>query len=125
MGRAAEPAPGARGSYGSKLRPVIVVTEPTTGAQRGVPMVVDVSPNTFRATVVFPRAGRYVVAVAGFDPRDPQRLVDLGRPVRIEAAPAAGDAGLSWPWGLAGGAAGAALLAFAWRVQTAPARDPA
>jgi hypothetical protein len=72
--------------------------------------------------VEFPRAGRYKVAVTGFDPRDPERIVDIDRPVRVEAVPAARDASISWPWWLA---AGAALLAFAWRVQTAPARPPA
>jgi hypothetical protein len=116
---------GPGGFYDDKARPVIVVTGLATRSERRVPMVVDVSANTFRATVAFPRAGRYEVAVAGFDPRDPERFVDIGRPVLVEAARAAGDAALSWPWGLAAGAAGAALLAFAWRVQTAPARRPA
>jgi hypothetical protein len=116
---------GPGGFHGGKARPVIVVTSLATRAERRVPMVLDVSPNTFRATVTFPRAGRYVVAVAGFDPRDPQRFAELRRPVLVEPAPAAGDAALSWPWGLAAGAAGAVLLAFAWRIQTAPARHPA
>jgi hypothetical protein len=116
---------GPGGFYADKARPVIVVTELGTHAELRVPMAIDVSPNTFKAAVAFPRAGRYEVAVAGFDPRDPERFVDIGRPVLVEAAPAAGDAALSWPWGLAAGAAGAALLAFAWRVQTAPARRPA
>jgi hypothetical protein len=116
---------GPGGFYGRKARPVIVVTELGTSAERRVPMAVDVSANTFRARVPFPRAGRYEVAVAGFDPRNPARLVGVGGPVQVEAAPAAGDASISWPWGLAAGAAGLALLAFAWRVQTAPARPPA
>ena len=113
---------GPGGFYGGNARPVIVVTSLATRAERRMPMAVDVSPNTFRATVTFPRAGRYAVAVAGFDPRDPQRFAELARPVLVEPAPAAGDAALSWPWGIAAGAAGAALLAFAWRIQTAPAR---
>jgi hypothetical protein len=116
---------GRGGFYDGKARPVIVVTELGKSADRRVPMAVDVSANTFRARVVFPRAGRYDVAVVGFDPRNPARLVDIGRPVRVEAAPAAGDASISWRWALAAGVAGVALLAFAWRVQTAPARHPA
>ena len=90
---------GPGGFYNGNARPVIVVTSLATRAERRTPMVLDVSPNTFRATVTFPRAGRYAVAVAGFDPRDPQRFAEF-----------------------AAGAAGAALLAFAWRIQTAPAR---
>ena len=113
---------GPGGFYARKARPVIVVTELATGAEERVPMAVDLPPDTFRAAVGFPRAGRYEVAVAGFDPRDPQRFAELARQVLVEPAPAAGDAALSWPWGLAAGAAGAALLAFAWRIQTAPAR---
>jgi hypothetical protein len=116
---------GPGGLYAGKVRPAIVLTELATRAEGRVPMVVDVSPNTFRAMVEFPRAGRYKVAVTGFDPRDPERIVDIDRPVRVEAVPAARDASISWPWWLAAGAAGAALLAFAWRVQTAPARPPA
>ena len=116
---------GPGGFYDGKPRPVIVVTEPGTGGERRVPMAVDVSANTFRARVVFPRAGRYEVGVAGFDPHNPARLVDIGRPVHVEPAPAAGDASISWRWALAAGVAGVALLAFAWRVQTAPARRPA
>jgi hypothetical protein len=116
---------GPGGFDGGYARPVVVVTSLATRAERRVPMVLDVSPNTFRATVTFPRAGRYEVAVARFDPRDPQRLAELGQPVLVAPASAGGDAALSWPWGLAAGAAGTALLAFAWRIQTAPARHPA
>jgi hypothetical protein len=108
---------GPGGLYRGTARPVIVVTELAGGAERRVPMVVDVPPNTFRATVTFPREGFYEVAVAGFDPRDPARL-DIGPPVRIEPAPrpaaAAADAGgASWSWALAV----AALLAGAWSIQ--------
>jgi hypothetical protein len=112
---------GPGGLYGGKARPVIVVTELAGGAERRVPMIVDVAPNTFRATVPFPRAGLYEVAVAGFDPRDPARFSDIGAPVRIEPAPAlaaaASAGGASWPWAPVVGAAIAALLAGAWRIQ--------
>ena len=113
---------GPGGFASDRARPVIVVTELGGGAVRRVPMTVDVPPNTFRATVPFPRAGLYEVAVARFDPRDPARFVDVGPPVRIEpaasltaAAPSAGDA--SWRWALAAGVAITALLVGAWSVQ--------
>ena len=66
----------------------------------------------------FPRAGLYEVAVAGFDPSDPERFTDVGPPVRIEPALApvaevTAASGDSWLWTLAGGAALAALLAVA------------
>jgi hypothetical protein len=113
---------GPGGLYGAKARPVILVTELASGAERRVPMVVDVPPNTFRATVGFPRAGLYEVAVAGFDPRDPVRVADIGAPVRIKPAPplakaAATAGGTSWRWALMVGAAMAALLAGAWSIQ--------
>jgi hypothetical protein len=113
---------GPGGFSEERSRPVIVVTDLASGAERRVPMVVDVPPNTFRATVAFPRAGLYEVAVAGFDPRDPARFTDVGPPVRIEPAPppaadAATASGESWPWTLAVGAAIAALLVAAWSVQ--------
>jgi hypothetical protein len=113
---------GPGGLYGGKARPVIVTTELASGAERRVPMIVDVPPNTFRATVAFPRAGLYEVAVAGFDPRDPARFTDIGAPVRIEPAPplaaaAANASGASWPWALVVGGAIAALLAGAWNIQ--------
>src|SRR4051794_13004662 len=114
---------GPGGLYGRTARPVIVVTELAGGAERRVPMVVDVPPNTFRATVAFPREGFYEVAVAAFDPRDPARLTDIGPPVRIEPAPrpaaaAANASGASWPWALAV----VALLAGAWSIQRARER---
>jgi hypothetical protein len=107
---------GPGGFYDGKARPVVVVTELATRAEGRVPMVVDVSPNTFSATVEFPRAGRYEVAVAGFDPHDPSRLVDVGHPVRVEpVAAAAAGGGAWWPWAVVV----AALLASAWTIQRA------
>jgi hypothetical protein len=118
---------GPGGLYGGKARPVIVVTELASGDERRVPMIVDVPPNTFRATVAFPRAGLYEVAVAGFDPGDPARATDIGGPVSIEPAPplaaaAANGSGASRPWALVVGAAIAALLAGAWSLQRVRAR---
>jgi hypothetical protein len=84
---------GPGGFHGAEAPPAIVVTDLATGAERRMPMIVDVPPNTFRATVTFPRAGLYEVAVAAFDPRDPARLADIGPPVRIEPAAAVADAG--------------------------------
>ena len=95
VGRSPQPSPGAGGFSSDKARPVIVVTELGGGAERRVPMTVDVPPNTFRATVPFPRAGLYEVAVARFDPRDPARFVDVGPPVRIEPAASLTAAGPS------------------------------
>jgi hypothetical protein len=118
---------GPGGYYGAKkARPVIVVTELDSGAERRVPMMVDVPPNTFMATVTFPRAGLYEVAIAGFDPRDPARFKHIGAPVRIEppppAAAAAGTSGAPWPWAVLVGSAIAALLAGAWSIQRARVR---
>jgi hypothetical protein len=113
---------GPGGFSSEKARPVIVVTELGGGAERRVPMTVDVPPNTFRATVPFPRTGLYEVAVARFDPRDPARFVDVGPSVRIEpaasltaAGPSAGDT--SWRWALAAAIAITALLVGSWSVQ--------
>jgi hypothetical protein len=113
---------GPGGFSSDNARPVIVVTDLGGGAERRVPMTVDVPPNTFRATVPFPRGGLYEVAVARFDPRDPARFVDVGPPVRIEpaaslteAGPSAGDA--SWRWALAAGIAITALVLGALSVQ--------
>ena len=53
---------GPGGFSSDKARPVIVVTDLGGGSERRVPMTVDVPPNTFRATVAFPRAGLYEVA---------------------------------------------------------------
>ena len=97
---------GPGGFYSDRVRPAIVVTDLAAGAERRVPMTVDVSPNTFKATVPFPQAGLYEVAVVGFDPRDPARFVDTGPPVRIQ--PAASPAAV--PWALAVGIAISALL---------------
>jgi hypothetical protein len=113
---------GPGGLYGGKARPVMVVTELASSAERRVPMIVDVAPNTFRATVAFPRAGLYAVAVAGFDPRDPARLTAIGPPVGIEPAPPPAPATAdftapAWPWPLVIGATIAALLAGAWSIK--------
>jgi hypothetical protein len=115
---------GPGGFYDDKARPVIVLTELATGAEARVPMAIDVSPNTFKAKVGFPRAGRYEVALAGFDPRQPERFVDVGRPVRVEPGPPSTAAAASgeawWPWAVVA----AALLASAWAIRRArrPAR---
>jgi hypothetical protein len=105
---------------------VIVVTELDSGAERRVPMMVDVPPNTFRATVTFPRAGLYEVAIAGFDPRDPARFKDIGAPVRIEprppAAAATNTSGAPWPWAVLVGSAFAALLGGVWNIHRARVR---
>jgi hypothetical protein len=107
---------GPGGFYGGKARPVIVVTRLATRAERRVRMVVDVPPNTFRATVPFARAGRYAVTVAGFDPGDPERFVDIGRPVLVEGATAAAASGGPWwPWAVVV----AALLASVWTIRRA------
>ena len=117
---------GPGGFYGAKAPPVIVVTELGSDAERRVPMIVDLSPNTFRATVTFPRAGLYEVALAGFDPHDPARFTDIGRPVRIDppppAAAEANTSGAPWPWAVLVGSAIAALLAGAWSIQRARVR---
>ena len=104
---------GPGGLHPGTAPPVIVVTESTSGSERRVPMRVDVPPNTFKATVPFPRAGVYRVAVAHFDPADPARLADIGAPVSIEPAPpsAASADGASWPLALVAGGAIAALVA--------------
>jgi hypothetical protein len=99
---------GPGGFYSDRVHPVIVVTDLDGGAERRVPMTVDLSPNTFKATVPFPRAGLYEVAVAGFDPRDPARFADTGPPVRIRPAASRASAGV--PWGLAAVIASSALL---------------
>ena len=119
---------GPGGFFGAKAPPVIVVTELGSDAERRVPMIVDLSPNTFRATVTFPRAGFYEVALAGFDPHDPARLTDIGRRVRIAppppppAADTANTSGAPWPWAVLVGSAIAALLAGAWSIQRARVR---
>jgi hypothetical protein len=109
---------------------VIVVTELASAAERRVRMIVDVPPNTFRAPVVFPRAGLYEVAVIGFDPRDPARSADIGPRVRIEPARqparAAANGGFaSWPRALLVATAIVTLLASAWSIQRVRARSTA
>jgi hypothetical protein len=111
---------GPGGFDPGKARPVIVVTDLATHAERSVPMAIDRPPNTFKATVPFPRAGLYEVAVAGFDPRDPERFIDIDPPVRIEPAPATasgGDGTPWWPSALVVYTAAGALLAGAWSIQ--------
>lgn len=108
---------GPGGFYSEKARPVIVVTDLAGGAERLVPMAVDVPPNTFRATVPFPRAGVYEVAVANFDPADPARFVDTGPPVRIQPAGSRASA----PWVVVGIAI-SALLVGLWRIARVRAR---
>ena len=114
---------GPGGFHGRKAPPAIVVTELASGAERRVPMIVDVPPNTFRAAVTFSRAGLYEVAVAGFDPRDPARFTDIGPPVEVEpplpAAAAADSRGAPRPSALLVGGAIAALLAGAWSLPRA------
>jgi hypothetical protein len=119
---------GPGGFSGGKTRPVIVVTDLAGGAERRVPMIVDVPPNTFRTTVLFPRAGLYEVAVAGFDPRDPARFTDIGRAVRVAPAPtvaAANAGGGSWSRAILVATPIAALLAAAWSIRRARGRATA
>ena len=116
---------GPGGFSGETTSPVIVVTDLASGAERRMPMVVDVPPNTFRATVPFPRAGLYEVAVAGYDPRDPERFTDIGRAVRVDPAPAVATAnagGGSWSQAILVAIPIAALLAAAWSIRRARVR---
>jgi hypothetical protein len=120
---------GPGGFGGEQVRPRIVVTELASRAERRVPMTVDVPPSTFKASVSFPRAGFYSVAVTGFDPRHPARLAKLGPPVGIEPAPtqaaATGRAGgASWLWFLLAGATLAALLAGTWSIRRPASPTP-
>jgi hypothetical protein len=109
---------GPGGFYGRNVRPVIVVTSLAGGAERRVAMVVDVPPNTFRATVPFPRPGSYAISVAEFDPRRPARVDHLGA-ISVERAPPAASTagGEAWLWGLGMGTAITALVGGAWTVQ--------
>jgi len=112
---------GPGGFDPGSARPVIVITEVASGAELRTPMVVDVAPNTFKATVEFPRAGLYEVAAAGFDSRDPRRITDLGARVRVGSAPspaARGAGGRWWSWALFV----AAVVAVGWCIQRAGAR---
>ncbi len=112
---------GPGGFDPGNARPVIVITEVASGAERRMPMTVDVPPNTFRATVEFPRAGLYEVGATRFDPQDPKRLMDLGARVRVGPAPALAGRGVSgtrWSWALFV----AALLGGAWCIQRVRAR---
>lgn len=109
---------GPGGFDPGSARPVIVITEVASGAEQRLPMIVDVPPNTFRATVEFPRAGLYDVAAMGFDPRDPKRVTDLGARVRVGPAPARGASGTWWSWALFV----TAVLAGGWCIQRVRAR---
>ena len=100
--------------------PVIVVTDLGSGANRRVPMAVDVPPNAFRASVELPRVGDYELAVTDFDPRHPARVA---AGPRIDVAASSASSTDAWPWAL--GAAIALLVAGSWgihRVRPAPAR---
>jgi hypothetical protein len=111
---------GPGGLYADNVRPVIVVMEAAGVAERRVPMTVDVPPNTFKATLRFPRAGRYQVALTGFDPRDPARVALAGPPLRIQ--PAASRASVAPA--LALGAGMSVLLLGAWRLSRRRAPAP-
>jgi hypothetical protein len=115
---------GPGGFDPGQARPLIVVTELASGAKRQVPMVVDLPPNTFKARVAFPRAGRYQVAATRFDPRHPERVARMGPPVSIQAAQStATDAGgATSPWLIVG--AIAVLLAGSWGILRFAARGP-
>ncbi len=107
---------GPGGFAGDRVRPLIVVTKPASGAERRVPMTIDVAPNTFKAAVAFPRAGLYRVSLTRFDPRHPKRVTEIRPPVAIEPAspqtvPPAHAPDAAWLWVLAAGAALAALVA--------------
>src|SRR5215213_3171550 len=77
---------GPGGFDPGQRRPVVVVTDLDSGAERRVATTVDVPPNTFKANVTFPRRGSYHVAVTDFDPRDPQRVA-AGAPVDVAPGP--------------------------------------
>jgi hypothetical protein len=102
---------GPGGFDPGQRRPVIVVTDLGSGAERRVATSVDVPPNTFKAKLTFPRAGSYRLAVARFDPRDPERLA-VGAPVEI--APGPTHSTDAWPWALGG--AIALLVAGSWSI---------
>lgn len=107
---------GPGGFHPGGARPVLTLTEAASRLERRFPMVLDVPPNTFRATATFPRAGLYKVTVVGFDPRKPARSADLGAPVRIEPAKAPERSETNqtavWTWVAVGAAALVVLLAL-------------
>ena len=78
--------------------PTIEVTNLETGAKRRVPMTVDVPPSTFKASVPFPSAGSYSVAVRNHS---------------IAVAVRQADDGGTWPWLLTAAVALALLLLWA------------
>jgi hypothetical protein len=94
---------GPGGADPGRLRPVLIVTDTAADTTRRIATVVDVSPNTFKALVRFPRQGDYTVTVARFDPRRPAATANLGRPVSVAAAaaPPHDESGPRWwPWAL-------------------------
>jgi hypothetical protein len=97
---------GPGGYDPGKARPTILVTDLDSGAKRRVAMTVDVPPSTFKASVPFPSAGSYSVAVRSYS-----------IPVAVGQA---GD-GRTWPWLLTAGLA-LVLLGGAWLKGRAPRR---
>jgi hypothetical protein len=104
---------GPGGSDPGRLRPVLIVTEMASNTTRRIPTALDVGPNTFKASVRFPRQGDYTVTVASFDPRRPAATANLGHPVSVAAAPAPPPAHDSRPWWLWALAAAAVVSAAA------------
>jgi hypothetical protein len=97
---------GPGGYDPGKARPTILVTDLDSGAKRRVAMTVDVPPSTFKASVPFPSAGSYSVAI-----RKSSIAVAVGQ---------ARDGG-PWPRLLTAGLA-LVLLAGAWVTGRAPRR---
>jgi hypothetical protein len=115
---------GPGGFDTGNARPEIVVTDLASGAKRRLPMTVDVPPNTFKATVAFPRAGSYAVTATAFDPRHPARSAPLSAPVAVGPPPTAAQTGAeTWPWLVAAGIALAFLVC--WGVYSHPNRPNA
>ena len=112
---------GPGGFDPGRRRPVIVVTDLGSGAERRVGTTVDVPPNTFKAKLTFPHRGSYHVAVADFDPRAPQHVA-AGAPVDVGPGPTTSSD--AWPWALGG--AMALLVAGSWGIYRfrAPAARP-
>lgn len=89
---------GPGGFDPGRTRPTIVVTDLKSGAERRVPMTVDVPPSTFKASVAFPRAGGYAVSATNFDPRHPARTAAIDAPVSVAPGRKGGE---TWPYLLA------------------------
>jgi hypothetical protein len=79
------------------VRPIVIAT--SDGAAISADAAFADVPGRYAADVRFPSAGRYEVALARFDPRDPHRFLDMGPPVAIGAAmaPHARRTGFPWP----------------------------